>query len=99
MKERLSKAWAIIIGVGALGGFLGISEKLYSFFITETRPEVRALNLAPDPFLLPFVIKNPSLFFSMHETTWTCGIDHVGNSQTGIANLGIIYGRPTDISP
>lgn len=98
-RSRIKSAWSFLITVGSIGGLVTLVESAWSVLLLDTVPTVRALSLSPDAFSLPFVVKNPSKFFSMKEVTWTCGIDNVGDARTGITGIGLSYGSPQTILP
>ncbi|MVT52123.1 hypothetical protein GPL17_16695 [Bradyrhizobium yuanmingense] len=96
-----AKIWSVLIAIGSVGGFISLVEKAWTVAVGETKPVIRPLNLSADPFSLPFVIKNPSSIFTMANSTWICGIESAGGGPGAgeMANLGIAYGKATDIPP
>ena len=88
-----AKVWSVLIAIGSIGGFVSLAEKVWTIAITETKPDIRPLNLSADPFSLPFVIRNQSTVFTMSGVRWACGIDSGSLSDLSL----LTYGAPTDI--
>jgi|SRR4051812_27096570 hypothetical protein len=95
--SRTAKVWSLLIAIGSIGGFVSLLEKVWTFAISDTKPNIRALNLSSNQFSLPFVIKNESTVFTMRDAKWACGVTPSGGSIKDISLLS--YGTPTDVLP
>lgn len=95
---RTAKVWSVLIAIGSAGGFISLVEKAWTVAVAETKPDVRPLNLSPDPFSLPFVIKNQSALFTMADATWICGVNSVvGPRGASLNDIGLIPRKSTDV--
>jgi hypothetical protein len=64
---------------------ISVAAALLAFweFWVQTIPEIRPSGSDPSaPFLLPFVVKNNSSFFSIYSDQWFCGAYYKDNQGT-----------------
>ncbi len=100
LKTWWGKAGAVL---AALGGVQS-PFSTYDFFRSlyeDTNPEIHISAVDPNPFAVPFRIKNNSHFFPMKSVEWFCGINDVLTPQGGgLFNFSITYKtNPITIEP
>ncbi len=73
LREILSSPWARLVEISGLVASLFVFWDIY----VHARPKIEVANMgSPSPFLVPFVIKNESSFFSLSNVRWTCIIEN-----------------------